>query len=168
MLLIAILLGSFNVRGQETEYGVCSLTEENKAKIEICQRQVTSKKCEDIPSEMKKDCFSEYSQDEFSFVKSCGVDGTKKFVKDTWVGIKDVASRAFSSATDHSAYSKKVKEEAVKNCENNRAVKDAREEWKQIVKNIGMDADQASRIRETLRKLDGPAHQKIIYHEIIP
>ncbi len=39
---------------------------------------------------------------------------------------------------------------------------------RQMEENIGMDADQASRIRETLRKLDGPAHQKIIYHEIIP
>ena len=140
IVLTAFLLSSLNVRAQETEYGVCSLSEENKAKIEICQRQITSKKCEDIPSEMKKDCFSEYAQDEFSFVKSCGVDGTKKFLKDTWDGIKDVATRAYSSVTNHSEYSKKVTAEAVKNCENNRTVKDAREEWKQIVKNIGIEA----------------------------
>lgn len=140
ILLIAFLSGSFNLRAQETEYGVCSLTDENKAKIEICQRLVTSKKCEDIPSEMKKDCFSEYSQEEFSFVKSCGVDGTKKFINDTWDGVKDIASRAYSTVTDNKAYSKKVRDDAVKNCENNRAVKDARDEWNQIVKNIGLDA----------------------------
>lgn len=139
-VLFAFLCCSLNIRAQETEYGVCSLTDENKAKIEICQRQMTSKKCEDIPSEMKKDCFAEYAQDEFSFVKSCGVDGTKKFIKDTWDGIKDVATRAYSSVTNNSAYAKKVREEAVKNCDNNRAVKNAREEWSQIVKNIGLEA----------------------------
>ena len=140
VFLTVFLLSSLFVCAQETEYGVCSLTEENKAQIEICQRQVTSKKCEDIPSEMKKDCFSEYSQEEFSFAKSCAADGTKKFLKDTWDGIKDVATRAYSAVTDNGAYSKKVREEAVKNCENNRAVKDSRDEWNQIVKNIGMDA----------------------------
>lgn len=138
-LFLILFLYSACLIAQETEYGVCSLTDENKLKIEVCQRQITSKECEDIPSDMKKDCFSEYSQDEFNFAKSCVVGGGEKFIKDTWDGIKDIAGRAYGSVVSHKEYSKRVQDEAAKNCKNNRAVKDAREELDQAKKNIGAD-----------------------------
>lgn len=138
-LFLILFLYSVGLIAQETEYGVCSLTDDNRSKIEICQRHVASKDCEDVPSEMKKDCFSEYSQDDFNFTKACVVGGGAKFIKDAWDGIKDITSRAYSSVVSHKEYSKSVQEEAAKNCQNNKAVKEAREELNQAVKNIGAD-----------------------------
>lgn len=139
LVFLVISFFSVLVSAQETEYGVCSLTDENKSKIESCQRKVTSKDCEDIPSDMRKDCFSEYSQEEFNFAKSCAVDGTKKFLQDTWNGIKDISTRAYSAVTNNKEYSQRVKDEAAKNCANKREVKDAIERFEQIKKNIGVD-----------------------------
>ena len=118
---------------------ICSLTEANKSKIESCQRFVTSKTCEDVPSEMRKNCFVEYSQDDFNFTKSCTVDGTKKFLKDTYDGVIDFFSRGKQRLTDSQGYEKRISAETAKNCSENRAVKDANERFNQIVKNIGME-----------------------------
>lgn len=151
VLVCILLLHSFFVFAQETEYGHCSLNNENKTKIEDCQRQL-AQHCEDIPAELKKNCFSEYSQDEFSFAKSCAVDGSKKFISDTVNGLKDMTGRIYSSFTNNKEYIKRVRAEAIKNCTGNKAVKDAQEHFAQIVKNVGAGEAHSGKYSEESRK----------------
>ena len=142
LLIFFTLISSPGLRAAETSAtrSVCQADEKQRAKVEKCQRELRSPDCEDFPKDQLRDCFDpsqDYQnpvQENFTCVK-----GTWEGIKDTVKGVAQIASKAYQSASDHSAYQKKVRAESYEACEKDKEVIKARENYRQIVQNIGMD-----------------------------
>jgi hypothetical protein len=123
------------------ERSICQIDSVQKTAIESCQKNMRSEMCQDIPAPQKIDCFDpmiEYFMKPLQQQFACA-KGAKQGFEDTINAASEIAGRVKDWAFDNTNYKKRVVSEAQAFCEKDKDLIKAKENYKSIVKNIGVE-----------------------------
>ena len=116
---------------------VCSASAPQEAAIKACEIKMDAE-CTTIPAEKRRDCFQDEGEKDLAFLRSCA-SGTKQVVTGFVDGVKEFGSNAKSAAVDSSAYMKKVRSDATKNCKDDFEYRRAKRNYELMAQNRGPD-----------------------------